>query len=423
MWRQIVNGLNGNFIQNKLCSISKTWLRRSLCCSVKASAGTTLPAGTCTCFQCCSVSLNHWGLSQPRGQTPPPPQLAQLLEVPRSGLIPVDCPYVLLRHAKCPLVSPFVTGGREVQWSDGTEPAHIQPQCSSVWWRSHCTAQEETWYCSIKSDPLVLQALTCCFFTNYQRIIVFLLVIYIQVIRLVQEAKNNNSERMQTLSFSVVLKKVKCKQRSRQQGIKETTSWTFSSFPPDMIGWKTATVGRGWLWLLSFYSPIWIFFLTLDHVGSLTLSRWIKRLFMLDTFPVYFYWKPLQPQAKHQSQYLSGNKRGSHLFDIISQQNKIQVWRHCKLWGLKSGLWKKKKRDQWDFFFVSQDKLFFNVKIYFFVKLKVLSQTEINETLWASVNLLRAKWTVIVTEKRLLSVITHHFLYTWVLISQLWEAQ
>lgn len=43
--------------------------------------------------------------------------------------------------------------------------------------------------------------------------------------------------------------------------------------------------------------------------------------------------------------------RGSHLLDIISQENKVQIWRNCKLWGLKSCLW-----DKWKYLFFNHSK-------------------------------------------------------------------
>lgn len=34
-------------------------------------------------------------------------------------------------------------------------------------------------------------------------------------------------------------------------------------------------------------------------------------------------------------------RRNAHLFDVICQKNKVQIWRKGKLWGLKSRLWEE----------------------------------------------------------------------------------
>lgn len=38
--------------------------------------------------------------------------------------------------------------------------------------------------------------------------------------------------------------------------------------------------------------------------------------------------------------------RGSHLLNIVSQKNKVQIWRNCKLWCLKSRLWGEQELDE-----------------------------------------------------------------------------
>lgn len=53
-----------------------------------------------------------------------------------------------------------------------------------------------------------------------------------------------------------------------------------------------------------------------------------------------------QPQAKHQWMYATGILRASHLLDIISQKDKIQIWRNCELWRFKSHLWEEQEYEK-----------------------------------------------------------------------------
>lgn len=56
-----------------------------------------------------------------------------------------------------------------------------------------------------------------------------------------------------------------------------------------------------------------------------------------------------QPQAKHHWMYATGILRASHLLDIISQKDKIQIWRNCELWRFKSRLWEEQEYEMSEF--------------------------------------------------------------------------